>query len=147
MKGLVSGLIAVGVAGLVGLLLFVVFVDRSGETEVTLEDKSFTIDGQSMTCAELYGEPCDFQRQNAFNTWGEGLDKAAGNEDLGSFAREVGPVERAKLTLEACITSMRSDTSVLDLAERVQPQHPGVTDADLFPIWDFARNSVCIPVM
>lgn len=147
MKALMGGLIALAAAAVVGLVLFFVFVDRSEETTFELEDTSFTIDGQAQTCAQLWGSACDYQTQYAFNRWGENLDKITGRDNLGAFAREAGPAERARLALQACIVSMRSDNSVLTLAEVEQGQHPGVTDADLFPIWDFARTDICRPVM
>lgn len=147
MKALMGGLIALAAAAVVGIVLFFVFVDSSEETDFSLENTSFSIDGSTMNCAQLWGSECDYNTQWAFNKWGMNLDRITTKDDLGAFAREVGPQTRAKLALEGCIVSMRSDNSVLNFEESAQDEHPGVSSADLFPIWDFARTDICRPVM
>ncbi|MBB3036308.1 hypothetical protein [Hoyosella altamirensis] len=144
MKGLLAGIVAAIVAVVIGAVLFFIFIDRSETTEQAQDNPTYAIDGRQQTCAEFFGETCDFETQDGFNRWAADLDGFITEEQrMGSFARDIGFTETGKIALKACVLTQSSDNTVNDLVEFTQRDHPEATTAQVFPIWNAARWHLC----
>lgn len=144
MKGLLAGVFAAVLAVVIGAVLFFVFIDQTETTERPQENRTHTIEGRQQTCAEFFGETCDFSTQEGFNRWGNQLDDFITEERrMGSFARDIGFTETGKIAIHACVLTQTSDNTVEDLVAIVRQDHPDVTTAQVFPIWNAARWHLC----
>ncbi|MCW4354488.1 hypothetical protein ONR57_14355 [Hoyosella sp. YIM 151337] len=144
MKGLLVGVIAAVVAVVIGAVLFFFFIDRTATTEHPQENRTYAIEGRQQTCAEFFGETCDFETQDGFNRWGDQLDEFIVDERrMGSFARDIGFTETGKIALRACVLTQSSGNTVDDLVEYTRRDHPEATTAQVFPIWNAARWHLC----
>ncbi|WP_278312722.1 hypothetical protein [Lolliginicoccus levis] len=143
MKGLLAGVLAAVVAIAIGAVLYLVLVDTSESTEMPQESLTFAVDGSQQTCADFYGETCNFDEQSGFNNWAAGLDKFVAEQRLGSFARDIGPVDTRKIALQTCILTVKSGKTIDDLVAYVRQMHPDATTAQVFPIWNAARWHLC----
>ena len=103
------------VALAVAVLLLLSGSPREG-TSHELADTVHTIGGKPTTCTELFGETCSFALQSDYNQWGQNLEGFVNAGILGPFARSIGFVAEAKLSLQACevsATAGRDDSRFL----------------------------------
>lgn len=129
------------VALAVAILLFLSGSPREG-TSHELADTVHTIGGKPTTCSELFGETCSFALQSDYNQWGQDLDSFVNAGTLGPFARSIGFVAEAKLSLQACEISAAGRT-ILDFYTLAEIDHPTATTTDLFPFWNESRQFLC----
>ncbi|MGG7102815.1 hypothetical protein [Rhodococcus sp. 24CO] len=126
----------------VGVYL-VIHRSPQGDPSRPLADTSAIIDGQRTTCAELFGETCSFDLQSEYNQWGESIESFVNSGVLGPYARSIGFVPAAKLSLQACGVSNTAGRTVLDFNVLVRADHPEASTTDLFPFWNASRQSLC----
>lgn len=111
------------VALAVAVLLLLSGSPREG-TSHELADTVHTIGGKPTTCTELFGETCSFALQSDYNQWGQNLEGFVNAGTLGPFARSIGFVAEAKLSLQACEVSATAGRTILDFyTRRDRPPH------------------------
>jgi hypothetical protein len=108
-----------------------------------LADTVHTIGGKPTTCTELFGETCSFALQSDYNQWGQNLEGFVNAGTLGPFARSIGFVAEAKLSLQACEVSATAGRTILDFYTLAEIDHPTATTTDLFPFWNESRQFLC----
>ena len=59
------------------------------------------------------------------------------------FARSIGFVAEAKLSLQACEVSATAGRTILDFYTLAEIDHPTATTTDLFPFWNESRQFLC----
>lgn len=107
-----------------------------------VEDRSVAFDGETVTCATLFGDGCDIDVQLAFDRWGGQLDVFA-SRDLGPWGRGLSGPAVAKLGLEACDTASMPGRTFLEYVETARIDHPDASSPQLFPFWDEAGRVLC----
>ncbi len=112
-------------------------------TSHELADTVHTIGGKPTTCTELFGETCSFALQSDYNQWGQNLEGFVNAGTLGPFARSIGFVAEAKLSLQACEVSATAGRTILDFYTLAEIDHPTATTTDLFPFWNESRQFLC----
>lgn len=112
-------------------------------TSHELTDTVHTIGGKPTTCTDLFGVTCSFALQSDYNQWGQDLDSFVGAGTLGPFARSIGFVAEAKLSLQACEVSATAGRTILDFYTLAGIDHPAATTTDLFPFWNESRQFLC----
>ena len=144
MKALPAILTSVVVVCVVAVGVYLV-IQRSphGDTSRPLADTSAIIDGQPTTCTELFGSTCSFDLQTEYNRWGEAIDSFVNSGVLGPYARSIGFVPAAKLSLQACGVSNTTGRTVLDFNDLARVDHPDASTTDLFPFWNASRQFAC----
>ncbi|MBT2264308.1 hypothetical protein [Rhodococcus erythropolis] len=140
---LVVLLSVVVVSALAAAIYFVTSRSPEVSTAHPLPDAVSTIDGQLTTCSELFGETCSFDLQTEFNTWGAGIEQFVDAGSLGPFARGIGFVASAKLSLQACGVGSAAGRTVLDFNDLARIEHPEASTTDLFPFWNSSRQFLC----
>ncbi len=126
----------------VAVLLLLSGSPREG-TSHELADTVHTIGGKPTTCTELFGETCSFALQSDYNQWGQNLEGFVNAGTLGPFARSIGFVAEAKLSLQACEVSATAGRTILDFYTLAEIDHPTATTTDLFPFWNESRQFLC----
>ncbi len=128
----------------VAVLLLLSGSPREG-TSHELADTVHTIGGKPTTCTELFGETCSFALQSDYNQWGQNLEGFVNAGTLGPFARSIGFVAEAKLSLQACEVSATAGRTILDFYTLAEIDHPPTaTTTDLFPpFWNESRQFLC----
>ncbi|GAF42979.1 hypothetical protein [Rhodococcus wratislaviensis] len=138
---------AVLVCVVVGAAVFMVWAVASRpdapEPPRPLPDTAVMVHGVPTTCSELFGQPCDFGLQAAFNRWGTGLAAFVDSGVLGPYAERIGFLASAKLSLDACALSHTTGKTVLEFVEQAQRQHPDAGSPELFPFWNRTRQTLC----
>ncbi|MCY4668920.1 MAG: hypothetical protein OXC29_13160 [Rhodococcus sp.] len=147
-RGIVKAILATAasillvVALAVAVLLLLSGSPREG-TSHELADTVHTIGGKPTTCTELFGETCSFALQSDYNQWGQNLEGFVNAGILGPFARSIGFVAEAKLSLQACEDSATAGRTILDFYTLAEIDHPTATTTDLFPFWNESRQFLC----
>lgn len=111
-------------------------------TERPLANDVATVQGRTVTCAELLPDGCSFDMQFAFDRWGDGLN-AYVSSDLGPWGRGLAVAPTAKLGLQACNLSSMPGQTYLEFEQVARADHPDASTAQLFPFWDQARRVLC----
>ncbi|NLE82417.1 MAG: hypothetical protein GX610_23140 [Rhodococcus sp.] len=109
----------------------------------TLADAEYSIGGQPTTCAELFGAPCNFDLQSAYNTWGANLEQFVNSGAYGSFARDIGFPAAAKLSLQACAISKTPGRISFDFLDTARVDHPDAPTGELLVFWNKSRQELC----
>lgn len=142
-KRILNVLIFLGFFAVIFIVLFAVIKSSRDTTSPALADESFVIQGQPTTCSSLFGEPCDFDLQTEYNMWGDGLESFVDSGVLGPYAADIGFVDSAKLSLQACGVNRTAGKTVLEFEDLAQRDHPDATRAQLFPFWNETRQDLC----
>nr|WP_253252953.1 hypothetical protein [Rhodococcus erythropolis] len=147
-RGIVKAILATAASILLVVALAVaILLLLSGSprerTSHELADTEHTIGGQPTTCTELFGETCSFALQSDYNQWGQNLESFVNAGTLGPFARSIGFVVEAKLSLQACEVSATAGRTILDFYTLAGIDHPAATTTDLFPFWNESRQFLC----
>ncbi|MDJ0362579.1 hypothetical protein [Rhodococcus sp. H29-C3] len=62
---------------------------------------------------------------------------------MGPYAADIGFVDSAKLSLQACGVARTAGKTVLEFEDLAQRDHPDATSAQLFPFWNQTRQELC----
>lgn len=116
--------------------------ERNTETH-TLADEEYMIGGHPTTCTELFGAPCDFALQIAYNRWGADLEEFVNSDAYGSFARSIGFPASAKLSLQACYIAKTPGRISFDFLDTARVDHPNAPTAELLVFWNRSRQELC----
>lgn len=117
---------------------------RPEENSHSLPDTVVTIEGQPVTCTELFQKTCSFDLQSAYNQWGNGIESFVDSGALGPYARSIGFTAAAKLSLQACGINNTAGRTVLDFYDHARVDHPMAVTPDLFPFWNASRQFLCL---
>lgn len=112
-------------------------------------DKTITVDGNTLTCAETMGTECDENYAQAFNRWGDNLDDFAESRFLGPLGKEgeqpLSIESISRLGLLACIAASTEGDSA-QFVEAAAQAEPTAQRSDLLPFWFEAQKIVCTDV-
>lgn len=142
------GLLAVVVVLGIIVAVFLYFNAGKEDTEErTLADAQYSIGGKPTTCTELFGAPCDYTMQTGYNRWGAHLEQFVNSGAYGSFARDIGFVPSAKLSLQACNISSTPGRTSLDFLDTAKIDHPNAPTGELLVFWNKSRQELCPETM
>lgn len=143
MRRILNVLIVVALCALAVVVIRTIFESSRDTTPRPIADTTFTIHGRPTTCGALFGQPCDYTLQSAYNRWGAGLEPFIESSPLGPYATEIGFVASAKLSLQACGLNRTVGKTFLEFVALARREHPDATSPDLFPFWNRTRQALC----
>lgn len=121
----------------------VTLLTRDYDNDVPLANPSLVVEGRSQTCTELFGRTCDFSTQQAFNTWGSGLDRFVPSVHLDASLQPMSYRQVALLGLQTCNLLNSFDNNETAFLAMVAAQYPGHQPTLFFPVWSQSRSTLC----